>query len=166
MFLEGYKRNWLHTEGYSFEDRMIDDLSVSVISHLLHLKFLFFIFLCHCSHFLSIWNSESNGARGRRWRRGKGNKAGSPAPAYSAFQSYCFNRKEVRQVLTGTTTLMLEMWCSHRATCLFLFTVVFSLPNSVNSIQIIFIWHMLTLWQRWVIGCWLQVEVCSVKNVL
>lgn len=29
MFLEGYKRNWLHTEGYSFEDRMIDDLSVS-----------------------------------------------------------------------------------------------------------------------------------------
>uniref|UniRef100_A0A674D9Z6 Ryanodine receptor 1 n=1 Tax=Salmo trutta TaxID=8032 RepID=A0A674D9Z6_SALTR len=29
MFLEGYKRNWIHTEGYSFEDRMIDDLSVS-----------------------------------------------------------------------------------------------------------------------------------------
>lgn len=28
MFLEGYKRNWLHSEGYSFEDRMIDDLSV------------------------------------------------------------------------------------------------------------------------------------------
>ncbi|XP_062393175.1 LOW QUALITY PROTEIN: ryanodine receptor 1-like, partial [Sardina pilchardus] len=28
MFLDGYKRNWLHTEGYSFEDRMIDDLSV------------------------------------------------------------------------------------------------------------------------------------------
>uniref|UniRef100_A0A3Q2YEG7 Ryanodine receptor 1a (skeletal) n=1 Tax=Hippocampus comes TaxID=109280 RepID=A0A3Q2YEG7_HIPCM len=27
MFLEGYKRNWLHTEGYAFEDRMIDDLS-------------------------------------------------------------------------------------------------------------------------------------------
>ncbi|KAI9548377.1 Ryanodine receptor 1 [Dissostichus eleginoides] len=27
MFLEGYKRNWLHSEGYSFEDRMIDDLS-------------------------------------------------------------------------------------------------------------------------------------------
>uniref|UniRef100_A0A3B3DVI6 Ryanodine receptor 1a (skeletal) n=1 Tax=Oryzias melastigma TaxID=30732 RepID=A0A3B3DVI6_ORYME len=27
MFLEGYKRNWLHTEGFSFEDRMIDDLS-------------------------------------------------------------------------------------------------------------------------------------------
>ncbi|KAG5284985.1 hypothetical protein AALO_G00032720 [Alosa alosa] len=27
MFLDGYKRNWLHTEGYSFEDRMIDDLS-------------------------------------------------------------------------------------------------------------------------------------------
>uniref|UniRef100_A0A3Q3H386 Ryanodine receptor 1a (skeletal) n=1 Tax=Kryptolebias marmoratus TaxID=37003 RepID=A0A3Q3H386_KRYMA len=27
MFLEGYKRNWIQTEGYSFEDRMIDDLS-------------------------------------------------------------------------------------------------------------------------------------------
>nr|XP_046173098.1 ryanodine receptor 1-like [Oncorhynchus gorbuscha] len=27
MFLEGYKHNWIHTEGYSFEDRMIDDLS-------------------------------------------------------------------------------------------------------------------------------------------
>lgn len=32
MFLEGYKRNWLYTEGYAFEDRMIDDLSVSAIS--------------------------------------------------------------------------------------------------------------------------------------
>ncbi|XP_064208546.1 ryanodine receptor 1-like isoform X4 [Anguilla rostrata] len=27
MFLDGYKRNWIHTEGYSFEDRMINDLS-------------------------------------------------------------------------------------------------------------------------------------------
>ncbi|CAB1349270.1 unnamed protein product, partial [Coregonus sp. 'balchen'] len=27
MFLNGYKRNWLQTEGYQFEDRMIDDLS-------------------------------------------------------------------------------------------------------------------------------------------
>ncbi|XP_051973037.1 LOW QUALITY PROTEIN: ryanodine receptor 1 [Xyrauchen texanus] len=27
MFLDGYKRNWIQTEGYSFEDRMIDDLS-------------------------------------------------------------------------------------------------------------------------------------------
>ncbi|KAK7926103.1 hypothetical protein WMY93_008413 [Mugilogobius chulae] len=27
MFLEGYKRNWLFSEGYAFEDRMIDDLS-------------------------------------------------------------------------------------------------------------------------------------------
>ncbi|CAL8363589.1 unnamed protein product [Merluccius merluccius] len=27
MFLDGYKRNWLQTEGYSFEDKMIDDLS-------------------------------------------------------------------------------------------------------------------------------------------
>lgn len=30
MFLDGYKRNWLENEGYSFEDKMIDDLSVSV----------------------------------------------------------------------------------------------------------------------------------------
>ncbi|KAI1893681.1 hypothetical protein AGOR_G00126200 [Albula goreensis] len=27
MFLDGYKRNWIETEGYSFEDKMIDDLS-------------------------------------------------------------------------------------------------------------------------------------------
>ncbi|KAF5896903.1 ryanodine receptor 1-like isoform X3, partial [Clarias magur] len=27
MFLDGYKRNWLGNEGYSFEDKMIDDLS-------------------------------------------------------------------------------------------------------------------------------------------
>lgn len=32
MFLDGYKRNWLGNEGYSFEDKMIDDLSVSVCS--------------------------------------------------------------------------------------------------------------------------------------
>lgn len=36
MFLEGYKRNWIYTEGYSFEDRMIDDLSVSDVSFLFH----------------------------------------------------------------------------------------------------------------------------------
>lgn len=30
MFLDAYKRNWLETEGYSFEDKMIDDLSVSL----------------------------------------------------------------------------------------------------------------------------------------
>lgn len=29
MFLDAYKRNWLETEGYLFEDKMIDDLSVS-----------------------------------------------------------------------------------------------------------------------------------------
>uniref|UniRef100_A0AAR2JWV0 Ryanodine receptor 1 n=1 Tax=Pygocentrus nattereri TaxID=42514 RepID=A0AAR2JWV0_PYGNA len=28
LFLDGYKRNWLENEGYSFEDKMIDDLSV------------------------------------------------------------------------------------------------------------------------------------------
>lgn len=32
MFLDAYKRNWLETEGYSFEDKMIDDLSVGPIS--------------------------------------------------------------------------------------------------------------------------------------
>ncbi|XP_069042527.1 ryanodine receptor 1 isoform X6 [Lepisosteus oculatus] len=30
MFLEGFKRTWIETEGYSFEDRMIDDLSKSM----------------------------------------------------------------------------------------------------------------------------------------
>uniref|UniRef100_A0A8C7LAT0 Ryanodine receptor 1 n=1 Tax=Oncorhynchus kisutch TaxID=8019 RepID=A0A8C7LAT0_ONCKI len=40
MFLEGYKCNWIHTEGYSFEDRMIDDLSVSsaCLTHLLRIS--------------------------------------------------------------------------------------------------------------------------------
>lgn len=47
MFLEGYKRNWLHSEGCSFEDRMIDDLSVSVISYLFDLKMCFLE--CHYS---------------------------------------------------------------------------------------------------------------------
>lgn len=48
MFLEGYKRNWIQTEGYSFEDRMIDDLSVRNI-YLLHLYLIFLsalTFLC------------------------------------------------------------------------------------------------------------------------
>lgn len=63
MFLEGYKRNWLHTEGYSFEDRMIDDLSVSGISRLFNLELFV---LCHYSPFLSPRIPESNGARGRR----------------------------------------------------------------------------------------------------
>ena len=40
MFLNGYKRNWLENEGYSFEDRMIDDLSVSflVLERLIEVK--------------------------------------------------------------------------------------------------------------------------------
>lgn len=29
MFLESYKASWILTEDHSFEDRMIDDLSVS-----------------------------------------------------------------------------------------------------------------------------------------
>lgn len=53
MFLEGYKRNWLYTEGYSFEDRMIDDLSVSVISHLFHLRLLFWAIVHSSSPFES-----------------------------------------------------------------------------------------------------------------
>lgn len=42
MFLEGYKRNWLHTEGYAFEDRMIDDLSVGVILGLFYNLFIIY----------------------------------------------------------------------------------------------------------------------------
>ncbi len=34
MFLDGYKRNWIKNEGYLFEDKMIDDLSVSLYIHL------------------------------------------------------------------------------------------------------------------------------------
>lgn len=94
MFLEGYKRNWLHSEGYSFEDRMIDDLSVSVSSPCQSAFLSHYIYPSSC-----LCIPESNGARRRRWRGGERNKARSPPPAYSAFQSYCFNRKEV--------------WCSH-----------------------------------------------------
>lgn len=49
MFLEGYKRNWLHTEGYSFEDRMIDDLSVSFLSYL--------VVIWECFLFSFMWVS-------------------------------------------------------------------------------------------------------------
>lgn len=63
MFLEGYKRNWLYSEGYSFEDRMIDDLSVSVMSHLFYLEMIFlYLYL----PFLPLCIVESNGTRGRR----------------------------------------------------------------------------------------------------
>ena len=55
MFLEGYKRNWLYTEGFSFEDRMIDDLSVSGISNMLHLDLLF---LCAFAYPSSVWTSQ------------------------------------------------------------------------------------------------------------
>lgn len=48
MFLEGYKRNWLHTEGYPFEDRMIDDLSVSGNLHPFHLELFLVLFFLLC----------------------------------------------------------------------------------------------------------------------
>lgn len=98
MFLEGYKRNWIQTEGYSFEDRMIDDLSVRHIRNLLHLELLvFFKVTSHfCFRFFCI--PESNGAGGSRRRGGKGNKTRSPSPAHSSFQSHCSDRKEVRPV--------------------------------------------------------------------
>lgn len=59
MFLEGYKRNWLYTEGYAFEDRMIDDLSVSLIARLRSLEYDYEPSSYSCL-------SESNGARGGR----------------------------------------------------------------------------------------------------
>lgn len=54
MFLDAYKRNWLETEGYSFEDKMIDDLSVSPSSSMdpkkacmsmLLMRFFFFFYI-------------------------------------------------------------------------------------------------------------------------
>lgn len=45
MFLDAYKRNWLETEGYSFEDKMIDDLSVR--NHFPSFETLYFFhFVC------------------------------------------------------------------------------------------------------------------------
>lgn len=70
MFLDAYKRNWLETEGYSFEDKMIDDLSVScdhsnseMSSRYERLRILTMLILP------AINESESHGGRGRR-RRG------------------------------------------------------------------------------------------------
>lgn len=74
MFLDAYKRNWLETEGYSFEDKMIDDLSVSYtfinVSSLAYC--LFFIQrVCHVlSYLLTIrkpWKKRRK--RKRRLRR-------------------------------------------------------------------------------------------------
>lgn len=42
MFLDGYKRNWIHTEGCSFEDRMINDLSVSLVNFSGYFPFLLY----------------------------------------------------------------------------------------------------------------------------
>lgn len=62
MFLEGYRRNWLHPEGFSFEDRMIDDLSVSAIC-----SFIYRCFPFSFTHTFVLLNiPESNGARGGR----------------------------------------------------------------------------------------------------
>lgn len=92
MFLEGYKRNWLHTEGFSFEDRMIDDLSVS-FEQSCH----FYLFFSWCLSPVNFpFTPESNGARGRGWGGGEGNKARSPSSADFTLQSYGSNRKEVR----------------------------------------------------------------------
>lgn len=74
MFLDAYKRNWLETEGYSFEDKMIDDLSVSYtfINVSLLAYCLFFIQrVCHVlSYLLTIrkpWKKRRK--RKRRLRR-------------------------------------------------------------------------------------------------
>lgn len=52
MFLDAYKRNWLETEGYSFEDKMIDDLSVSPSSSTDPKKAFMSMLLMHFFFFL------------------------------------------------------------------------------------------------------------------
>lgn len=74
MFLDGYKRNWLRTEGFSFEDRMIDDLSVSSITSCLKIKKcvqLYSVFIPVCSW---LYYTEGDGGRGGG-RGGEGDKA-------------------------------------------------------------------------------------------
>lgn len=66
MFLEGYKRNWLHSEGYSFEDRMIDDLSVSVMSHLFHVLSVTCLTLRLPVHPRKQWSKRKETRRRRR----------------------------------------------------------------------------------------------------
>lgn len=63
MFLDAYKRNWLETEGYSFEDKMIDDLSVGPISskNSMNDKKMYWV-----NTF--IFTTESHGGRGGRGR--------------------------------------------------------------------------------------------------
>lgn len=61
MFLDAYKRNWLETEGYSFEDKMIDDLSVGPISSMNGKKMYWANTFFYCT-------SESLGGRGGRGR--------------------------------------------------------------------------------------------------
>lgn len=63
MFLDAYKRNWLETEGYSFEDQMIDDLSVRYIPLNWRCRV---VCVTVCTDVLSCKYIESIGGRGRR----------------------------------------------------------------------------------------------------
>lgn len=158
MFLEGYKRNWLHTEGFSFEDRMIDDLSVSD-EQSRHLDL--FVFSPCLSPVNFPFTPESNGARGRRWGGGEGNKAGSPSSADSTLQSYGFDWKEVR--LQQPRSELSLNGCAKNITNQVFVSIL------VNLTQTISIWHMQTLWQRWGItkdykccfNCWQTVYLIA-----
>lgn len=69
MFLDAYKRNWLETEGYSFEDKMIDDLSVSCDRSSSELSSRYECLWILTMLILPATNkSESHGGRGGRGR--------------------------------------------------------------------------------------------------
>lgn len=69
MFLDAYKRNWLETEGYSFEDKMIDDLSVSPSSSTDHEKAFMSMLLMHFFFFYIRKPWRKRRKRKRRPRR-------------------------------------------------------------------------------------------------
>lgn len=73
MFLDAYKRNWLETEGYSFEDKMIDDLSVSYSSVRFAVAEAFFRYLYRKFITVSFVANKTESHGGRRGR-GRGDR--------------------------------------------------------------------------------------------
>lgn len=91
MFLDAYKRNWLETEGYSFEDKMIDDLSVRIPP----LCVVLFTLYPEISVDSFIFILESHGGRGGRGGRDR-DEAWPPSSADSTLQPHSSHRKDVR----------------------------------------------------------------------
>lgn len=150
MFLDGYKRNWLHTEGLSFEDRMIDDLSVSTVgSHFIFSDERFTV--CSCRVFATVLYRRRWRKRRRRKRRRRRSLIlfiSSSFTSAARLSQRKGERDELQQrrhclLLTNTTLLYLLKWRFISELGLF----------TANSMWIICTWRMLTSWQRWESHC-------------